>query len=217
MRKAMPYSILRALVVVSVTIALAGSNASAQKRAGIPKKPDPKAAAKLMRVELTAGAQVKVRLKSPPPRFDEKGRPKKYTSDELKQLKGDDPADQKLAGYKSDYTNLKKGDIVQVTLGVPRRDRSDKDKSVVSMNGPQITGRISEFGESDNKVFLLEIPVAQAGVLNNFVAKDLNYARSGSKITVEAAQAQAALIIVLQEGAGQETPEPKGKGKKKDK
>src|SRR5580692_1107206 len=56
----------------------------------------------------------KVRTFDLPPNYDEKGNPKKYTKAELQKLKGDDPAEKKLPGYKSDFSELKVGDYVQV-------------------------------------------------------------------------------------------------------
>lgn len=54
-----------------------------------------------------------VRMKNPPLVFDEKGKPKKYTQKELKELKGDDP---KLPGYQADFDSIRMGQIVQVVL-----------------------------------------------------------------------------------------------------
>lgn len=196
-------------IILGVAITQSTAATSIQKRGS-----DAKPGGKMVRVELSAAATIKVRTKNPPPRFDEKGRFQKYTSDELRELKGDNSTDQRLPGYKSEYGNLKKGDIVQVSLGVPREDAKDKAKTVVTANGPQLTGRISEFGESDNKVIVLEIPLNQAAALNSLITKDINYLKSGSKIAVEPKQAQIALVVVLQEGPGQEASD-KRKGKKK--
>jgi hypothetical protein len=64
-------------------------------------------------VELTATEDVKVRLLYPPPQFDDKGKIKKYTPKELKELKGPDP---KLPGYTGEFSDLQQDQIVQVTL-----------------------------------------------------------------------------------------------------
>src|SRR5579875_2122970 len=63
-------------------------------------------------VELTATDDVKVRTKYPPPKFDDKGRPKPYTRKELQELKGND----KLPGFPAEFSDLKAGQIVEVTL-----------------------------------------------------------------------------------------------------
>jgi hypothetical protein len=48
-----------------------------------------------------------------PEQFDEKGNIKKYTKEELKQLKGKDT---NLPGYESSFEALRPGQLVQVTL-----------------------------------------------------------------------------------------------------
>ena len=53
----------------------------------------------------------KVRTFDLPPNYDEKGNPKKYTKAELQKLKGDDPAEKKLPGYKADFSDLRNGMI----------------------------------------------------------------------------------------------------------
>ena len=60
----------------------------------------------------------KVRTFDLPANFDEKGNPKKYTKAELQALKGDDPAEKKLPGYKADFSELKVGDYVVVSISV---------------------------------------------------------------------------------------------------
>jgi len=56
---------------------------------------------------------VKIRLLNPPEAFDDKGRAKKYTPKELKELKGDDL---KTPGYPGDFSDLVNDLIVNVTL-----------------------------------------------------------------------------------------------------
>jgi hypothetical protein len=71
-------------------------------------------------VEWNAIDDVKVRMANPPPQFDDKGRPKRYTRKELRELKGDD----KAPGYPAEFSDLKVGQIVQLNLvkkkGAPR-------------------------------------------------------------------------------------------------
>jgi hypothetical protein len=64
----------------------------------------------------------KVRSIDPPEEYDDKGNLKKHTAAELKKLKGDDPAEKKMVGYKSDFSDLQAGDIVQVALSVHRNE-----------------------------------------------------------------------------------------------
>jgi hypothetical protein len=67
-------------------------------------------------VEWQATDDVKVRMRNPPVQFDDKGRVKKYTRKELKELKGDD----KLPGYPGEFSDIKQDQIVQVTLLRPK-------------------------------------------------------------------------------------------------
>lgn len=64
-------------------------------------------------VEWMAADEVKVRMKDPPPLFDDKGRPKRYTRRELYELKGND---KRLPGFPAEFSDIKSGQIVQVTL-----------------------------------------------------------------------------------------------------
>jgi hypothetical protein len=69
-------------------------------------------------VELQTADEVKVRQASPPESFDDKGKLKKYTAKELKELKGPDP---KLPGYNGEFSDLREGQYVTVTL-VKKKD-----------------------------------------------------------------------------------------------
>src|SRR5207248_7522542 len=62
--------------------------------------PRPQVVRKTHDVEITAAPNIKVRIKNPPARFDQKGQLLKYSDDELKELKGDSPEEKKLPGYK---------------------------------------------------------------------------------------------------------------------
>ncbi|MEN9672295.1 MAG: hypothetical protein RL553_560 [Planctomycetota bacterium] len=69
--------------------------------------------AKMEDIELLLKDDVKIRQFNPPEAFDDKGRPKKYTIKELKELKGDDL---KTPGYPADFSDLINQSIVNVTL-----------------------------------------------------------------------------------------------------
>jgi hypothetical protein len=93
--------------------------------------------------ELEATEDIKVRLANPPPQFDEKGRIKKYTQAELKELKGPDP---KLRGYKGEFSDLRQEQIVEVHLmhkkEPPRRPGRPMAKEAVDLlteNLPQMS------------------------------------------------------------------------------
>jgi len=64
-----------------------------------------------------------------PEQFDDKGKPKKYTAKERKELRGPDPS---LPGYTADNDSLKNGDLVTVYLvrkkHVPLIKAAPKDK-----------------------------------------------------------------------------------------
>jgi hypothetical protein len=80
---------------------------------------------------LDVADDVQVRTMQLPVQFDDKGKPKKYTSDELKELRG---PNRNLPGYKSDYDSLKTGQIITVAFRRPQHTGSapskegDKDK-----------------------------------------------------------------------------------------
>ena len=67
--------------------------------------------------ELQPGDDMKVRLLQPPADFDVKGRPKRYTAKELKDMKGSDP---KLPGYAADFDSLKPDQVVKVYLAAKK-------------------------------------------------------------------------------------------------
>ena len=60
--------------------------------------------------------EAKIRLASPPAKFDDKGNIKAYTAEELKELKGTGE-DAKLPGFAGERDGLRNGQMVLVTLG----------------------------------------------------------------------------------------------------
>lgn len=63
--------------------------------------------------EIPVHDDLKVRVAQLPPAFDDKGKPRKYTSKELEELKG---PDRRLPGYAGSLEDLKPGQIVEVHL-----------------------------------------------------------------------------------------------------
>jgi hypothetical protein len=63
-------------------------------------------------LEVVATEKVKVRSLQPPLAFDDKGNPRKYTQQELRDLKGEGH----LPGYMSDYDSLRTGQAVTVRV-----------------------------------------------------------------------------------------------------
>jgi hypothetical protein len=83
-------------------------------------------------VDFQATEDVKVRTLAPPEQFDEKGKPKKYTKEELKELKG---KDRLLPGFESSPEKLEAGQTVKVTLAARKKAKAaakekDADKDV---------------------------------------------------------------------------------------
>ncbi len=98
-------------------------------------------------VELEALEDALVRTARPREQFDEKGRIKKFTKAELKELKGDP----KQPGYKAEFSDVQVERIIRVTLvrkkgaavKAPRRPKKGKDKDadvdVMAENLPQVS------------------------------------------------------------------------------
>jgi hypothetical protein len=76
--------------------------------------------------ELACDPDVKVRRLEPPPRLTARGKPKKYTAKELKELKAPD-AD--LVGYHARFADLRAGQVVAVTLGLLKPKDADRARA----------------------------------------------------------------------------------------
>jgi hypothetical protein len=106
-----------------------------------------------------------VRLMYPPLQYDDKGFPKKYTADELKALKGDNP---KLIGYNGDTNDLKTGLQVKVYVVKdpppakenPKADKPDNANKPDKPDKPKyiavgdLTGQLTVAGNSDKGMTL---------------------------------------------------------------
>ena len=95
--------------------------------------------------ELQATDDVKVRMRNPPAQFDDKGRIKRYTQKELKELKGND----KQPGFPAEFSDLKQDQIVKVSLirkkGAPRapvKKGKDVDPDLLNDFLPQMSSII---------------------------------------------------------------------------
>jgi len=79
------------------------------------------------KIELDAPEDVKVRTKLVPVEFDDKGKPRKLTEKERRELKGPDPT---LPGYLADFDSLKPDQTVEVYLAKkpPKAKVKEKDK-----------------------------------------------------------------------------------------
>ncbi len=72
------------------------------------------------KVDFQVDEKVKVRVKNLPEQFDDKGNIKKYTKEELTELKG---KDKNLPGYESSIDAIKPGQILQVALVVHKKPK----------------------------------------------------------------------------------------------
>ena len=83
----------------------------------------------------------------------------KYTAEELKQLKGDDP---KLIGYACSYDDLKAGQTIRATVTRKRTDLKDPDKvSYVTLY--TLTGKLQKLDETSLKQFVIRVQGAAPG------------------------------------------------------
>jgi hypothetical protein len=76
-------------------------------------------------IELESDDDLKVRTMVLPIEYDDKGKVKKYTPKELRDLKG---PNKKLPGYTADWDNLTKGQTVEVHLPKPKKPQTKPAK-----------------------------------------------------------------------------------------
>jgi hypothetical protein len=79
----------------------------------------------LLKIELDAPDDMKVRTRILPVEFDDKGKPRRLTEKEKKELKGPDPT---LPGYTADWDSLKADQTVEVRLAKKPSKPKDKDQ-----------------------------------------------------------------------------------------
>jgi hypothetical protein len=98
------------------------------------------------KIELQAADEMKVRTVLPPVEYDDKGKLRKLSEKELRELKGPDP---KLPGYQADFDSLKTEQIVDVYLAAPKGGaakgkpkakpkETDRDVSAAEEPKPQV-------------------------------------------------------------------------------
>lgn len=90
-----------------------------------------------LKVELDAPDNVQVRTLVLPVELDDKGKPRKLTEKEKKELKGPDPT---LRGYTADFDSFKSDQIVEVYLAKqpPKSKAKDKDADTTESTRPKI-------------------------------------------------------------------------------
>jgi len=74
-------------------------------------------------IEVPVKEATKIRTKAPLEAFDEKGSIKKYTTEELKTLKGTNP---NLPGYEVKLDEITPGTVVEITLGKSAGNKDEK-------------------------------------------------------------------------------------------
>jgi hypothetical protein len=107
-------------------------------------------------IELSTIEDVKVRLRHPPPKFDDKGKLAKYTAKELQDLKGKE----NLPGYSGQFSDIASDQVVTLTLvrkkGEPVRPAArprgkDADADLLTDNLPQVSAVMVEFDPANVK------------------------------------------------------------------
>lgn len=184
-------------IALATVIAVWTPRADAQKRR-------PQLVTKNYDVEVTVTDDIKVRLKNPPARFDQKGQLLKYSAEELNELRGDTPEEKKMQGYKSDFADLKIGDIVTVSLVRFQPDPKDKDKTVRASAG-QLNGTVAKV-QGGGKTLVVRVSVTEAKLPFPTVANQ-------NKVTLDPRQLQAAGIMILMENPRDDLPPALGKKK----
>jgi hypothetical protein len=106
------------LLALTVLVHLADSRVLAQRRSV-----GPQLRAAHRDLEIQLDDEVKIRSLKAPVLMDEDGKPRKPTSEELKELKGSDP---KAPGYARDLRDLKKGQMVRVYLARQKRAKREE-------------------------------------------------------------------------------------------
>jgi len=104
---------------------------------------------------LQAGDNTVVRLFKLPP-VDEAGNPKKYSAEEIKELKGPDAT---VIGYKAMFEDLKVGTNCRISVARKRTDANDPNKVTWIATG-QLTGKITKIDDAD-KTFTLQVATAK--------------------------------------------------------
>jgi hypothetical protein len=111
--------------------------------------------------DFTVADDVKVRMANPPTKFDEKGKPVKYSQEELKELKGPDP---KLTGYKAEFSDLRANQTVTVMLmkkkGTPMIKKPDPAKGK-DVDPASVADVLAEYAPHATMIIIVAEPPPQ--------------------------------------------------------
>jgi hypothetical protein len=161
----------------------------------------------------------KVRTIDPPEEYDEKGNLRKLTREELKKAKGDDPVEKKMVGYKSDFSELQVGDIVQVALSTKKKEtakktnpeKDDKAESEVDKTeakpakwvvAGQLLGKVTKIDSANTDA----APKVTVKVTSTQVVQIGQRAIGNRKQTIGDEQAQATLVVIGHRPVGPPRP-----------
>jgi hypothetical protein len=110
-------------------------------------------------LDVNSSEEVKVRLKNPPVKFDDKGKIVRYTEKELKELKGDDP---KLTGYNGEFADIRPNGYIEVHLMkkkgnpmIPKPQPGVKGKDV---DAPDIQAILAEYSPQATMIVVIAEP-----------------------------------------------------------
>jgi hypothetical protein len=151
-------------------------------------------------VDFQAEENVKVRTMELPEQFDEKGNVKRYTKEELKQLKGKDT---NLPGYESNFESLRAGQLIQVTLAEHKTT-----KKTTTSPSP---------GEAKDKDAKEDKEAKEKAALDKALEKDKEKDKPGldkalDKDKDSEKHKQVRLVVILKEDPGA-TPKPGQRGR----
>jgi hypothetical protein len=79
-------------------------------------------------IDLQPAAEIEIRVSDPPPKFDDHGKPQKYTATELRDLKG--PV--KAWGYPANWSDLQKGQTIAVFLAKKKIRETESEEGAKS-------------------------------------------------------------------------------------
>jgi hypothetical protein len=164
----------------------------------------------------------KVRTLTAPEQFDDKGNRRKPTAAELRQLKGDEPAEKKLVGYKSDFSDVQVGAVVEVVLSAnkanlhkgARPGKADPDAEKgnntpgqwIAVN--QLTGVVTKVNNGNTSAG----PTFTMRVTKQVLKP--GWKSSTHRHTVKPDNGQATLVVIHKPGTGTDKEVAGKKGKK---
>lgn len=121
------------LAAIAVGIVVARPAVSQQKS----RRSQPQVSSTQRNYTISIDDDLVVRRLHPLPMFDDKGKLRKPTAAELREMKGSDP---KLKGYKAELSDLKPGQVISVTLAQTKSSAASKAKADTSAKSTENSG-----------------------------------------------------------------------------